>query len=523
VFKAHYLPICLGLCSAALLWLAFPGGGGVWGLMPLALIPLFLGIRMARSAKGAALACFLAGILHYHLLMYWIMSVLGQYGGLGWFLSSQALFLLATYMSLYYALFGFLAHRLLTQPGWLGPLFLVPVLWVGLEWLKGWLFGGLPWMDLGYSLYEKPVLIQFADVFGHLGLSFLVVFANTFVVLLLRGGRSAAARGGLCLVTIVIFGTVAIYANSRWQEFTAKESGTGSSFSAGIAQGNIDQSLKWSQGMQQKTVATYLRLTDQLTKAGNPPQIVIWPETALPFYPENNPYMAAIGKDLVQKQVKVLTGAPMYEIVDRETKNIRFYNSALLLDGTGSLGERYNKSHLVPFGEYVPFREYLPFIAPLVETVGDFSPGTIGAPLRSGDVKMGVLICFESVFPKLSRKWVEQGANVLVNLTNDAWYGKSSAPHHSLAMAVLRAVETRRSLIRSANTGISAFISPTGEVKASSDLFAEWAGSAEVALLTDKTVWVRWGHWFGPVCAFFLGLVFVYQVWPGNNRRKKSY
>ena len=158
------------------------------------------------------------------------------------------------------------------------------------------------------------------------------------------------------------------------------------------------------------------------------------------------------------------------------------------------------KSHLVPFGEYVPLKRFLPFLAPLVEAVGDFSRGTIDQPLVWQEVRAGVLICFESVFPELTRSWVMAGANMLVNLTNDAWYGKSSAPQHSLAMAVFRAVETRRSLVRSANTGISAFIAPTGTIDRQSELFVPWAATSPVVLCSELTFWARYGYWFAPVC-----------------------
>ena len=209
-------------------------------------------------------------------------------------------------------------------------------------------------------------------------------------------------------------------------------------------------------------------------------------------------------KELVAtKDFALLTGAPWYEIIDLETRNVDFFNSALLLQPDGLFGGKYYKTHLVPFGEYIPFKKFMPFLAPLVEAVGDFSSGTIEQPLIWQETRAGILICFESVFPELSRKWVLAGANVLVNLTNDAWYGKSSAPHHSLAMSVLRAVETRRSLIRSANTGISAFVTPAGTIARQSELFVPWAAAEEVVLSGEVTIWARYGYLFAPFCLAF--------------------
>ena len=170
----------------------------------------------------------------------------------------------------------------------------------------------------------------------------------------------------------------------------------------------------------------------------------------------------------------------------------------MLLKPEGRVAGTYHKSHLVPFGEYVPLQEYLPFLAPLVEAAGNFTAGTIERPLEHGKARLGILICFESVFADLTREWLAAGANLLINLTNDAWYGRSSAPHHSLAMAVLRAVEARRSLVRSANTGISAFIEPTGEIALRSDLFVSWTESRQVALLDEITPWARYGYFFAP-------------------------
>jgi apolipoprotein N-acyltransferase len=158
------------------------------------------------------------------------------------------------------------------------------------------------------------------------------------------------------------------------------------------------------------------------------------------------------------------------------------------------------KSHLVPFGEYVPLKRYLPFIAPLVEGVGDFIPGKIENPPACKNGRIGVLICFESIFPDISRKWVDAGANIMVNITNDAWYGRSSAPHQTLAMTRMRAVETRRSVVRSANTGFSAFVDPLGRVVEMSPLFVPWQFTGRAYLMEGHTFFVRGGFAFAPGC-----------------------
>lgn len=491
--------LALPVLTGAGLWLSFPGGGEFWPLLLVALIPLLMAIRHQRPGRAAA--GLVAGLAHFLPLLYWIVIVLGKYGGLAWFISLQALLLLALYMSLYMALFAVLAGIIMRSLPAVLALWLVPALWVGLDWLRGALFTGFPWMDLGYALYETPLLIQTADLAGHHGVTYLVVFTNILLLLLVGARKNLPqflllAGCGLCLL-----GAAGIYAKARLAEISGRTlAPEAARVKVGIVQGNIDQSLKWSPQQQKVTVDAYLGLTGTLMRETKPPALVVWPETALPFYPPSNEHMGPLKTLVAGGDMALLTGAPWYEIIDRQNKKVKFYNSALLLTPDGAFAGKYYKTHLVPFGEYVPLKKLLPFLAPLVEAVGDFSAGMIDRPLDWQGARTGILICFESVFPELSRRWVQAGANILVNLTNDAWYGKSSAPHHSLAMAVLRAVETRRSLIRSANTGISAFVTPAGVIDERSGLFEQWAAAREAVLMTDETWWVRFGYLFAPFC-----------------------
>jgi len=496
--------VVLAVISGLLLWLSFPGGGELWPLLFIALVPLLYGFTTG-TARKAAICGFTCGLVHFLLLLYWIVIVLGKYGGLPWFVSLPALLLLAVYMSLYFLLFAVFARGVQCFfPAWL-TLWLLPTLWVGLDWLRGTLFTGLPWMDLGYALFEVPILIQVADLVGHHGVTFLIVFINGLVILLVTQKRSVKSYIALLASCSILVGSAGIYSKNRLAEVNEKINAEDiAKITVGIVQGNIDQSVKWSKSHQQSTVEKYSFQTESLFGAGKP-ELVIWPETALPFYPPSNSQMQPLQQLVAKQDFAILTGAPWYEIVNREAREVKFFNSALLLQPDGQFGGRYFKMHLVPFGEYVPLKRFLPFLVPLVEAVGDFSPGKIENTIDWKAARAGILICFESVFPELSRQWVLAGANVLVNLTNDAWYGKSSAPYHSLAMSVLRAVETRRSVVRSANTGISAFISPAGTISERSDIFVSWAAVGEVVLLEENTVWVRYGYLFGPVC-LLLGL-----------------
>ncbi len=512
-------PLFLAVLTGLGLWLSFPGGGELWPLLFVALVPLLFGIA-GGSGRRAALSGLTGGLCHFLPLLYWIVIVLGKYGGLAWFISLQALLLLALYMSLYFALFGLLAHAILRSFPAAAALWLLPGLWVGLDWLRAVLFTGFPWMDLGYALYKVPVLIQVADLVGHYGVTYLVVLINTLLFLLVRSKKTPAGSLLLVIPACCLLCGAAIYATSRLAEVTRQTSAAAAPrITVGVVQGNIDQSIKWSPSQQEATVATYLTETRALLDTSPRPALVVWPETALPFYPPDNSHMEPLRSLVAGRDFGLLTGAPWYEIVDRKAKKVKFFNSALVLAPTGKFTGKYYKSHLVPFGEYVPLKKFLPFLAPLVEAVGDFSAGEIEQPLVWKESRAGILICFESVFPEISRQWVKGGANVLVNLTNDAWYGKSSAPYHSLAMAVLRAVETRRSLVRAANTGLSAFVTPAGEIAACSGLFELWAAAREVVLSGEETIWVRYGFLFAPSC---LGLSLCAGIMALMRQRRRQ-
>ena len=272
-------------------------------------------------------------------------------------------------------------------------------------------------------------------------------------------------------------------------------------------QGNIGQDQKWSPAMRLATIETYIGLSEQaLAKGHNPPALFVWPETALPFPVNDNPYFNALKREFIKKdRIWLLAGAPFYKRVagrasSGEDQGILSYNSAYLINPEGVAIDRYDKQHLVPFGEYIPFRRFLPLPGPLVDNIGDFSTGRPEKPLSCQGAEIGVLICFESIFPELAREWTATGANLLVNITNDAWFGRSSAPWQHLSMAVFRAVENRRSLVRSANTGVSAFIDPLGRMSATTPLFKPAYLVEEVPLLQAGTIFVSFGHYFGLLC-----------------------
>lgn len=533
--------------TALLFWLAFPGGGGLWPLLFVAQVPFLLVIAGEVTLRQAGIFGLLTGLFHFSALLYWIVTVLGYYGGLPLYLSVPAFVLLALYMSVYLGIFAMVSRLLISRLPLLFALWLVPAAWVALDWCRSFLFSGFPWMDPGYGLAKVPWLLQSADLWGHYGLSYVLVLVNTLAALFLApsGVAGAQKRERLTLIVPVILLCVgvALYSMVRWQQIE-RQVRMGAAMRVGVVQGNIAQDQKWSPGLQEKTMANYIGQSKGLIERRRP-DLLIWPETALPFYPPGHPLLYSVRDLAGQGDVALLTGAPWVEqrhkdakkrmervpeerdsqgwsgveqgkgdskgaADERDTQERQYFNSALLFDTQGRIAAGYSKSHLVPFGEYVPLKKMLPFLAPVVEAVGDFSPGVISHTLDCQNARIGVLICFESIFPEIARKWVGVNANLLVNLTNDAWYGRSSAPHHSLAMTMLRAVETRRFVVRAANTGFSGVIDPLGRVRMVSPLFEPWAEVDEVVLMEEKSAFVRWGYLFSPLC---LGAVIISLAW----------
>ena len=534
--NSSLLPVWLALGSGILLFLVFPGAVGLWPVAWVALVPLLLAIRNVRPGTAARLG-LLAGMVHYVSLLYWVVIVLGRYGHLPLWVSLPALLLLSLYMSSYLALFCAIISRAWQQREIL-VVWLAPLLWVGLDFIRSFLFSGFPWQDLGYSQYQALLLIQTADLTGHFGITFNIVLVNSVTALffvLWSANRSAvqASEPVLTLrlrrawfyailpVLFMILG-ILVYNVIRYRQ-VEQVIAASPKMKIAVVQGNIEQDQKWSPAMRLETIEIYTRLSEQAIagKSGRP-DLLVWPETALPFLINDNPYYRRLKKALITKhKTCLLAGAPFYkEVEDKKSQQARkllSYNSAYLFTPAGDIGGRYDKQHLVPFGEYVPLSDYLQLPGPLVENIGNFSSGKGGRPLSCGDAEIGVLICFESIFPKLARDWSFSGANLLVNITNDAWFGRSSAPWQHLSMAVFRTVENRRSLARSANTGVSAAVDPLGRIIEASPLFQPFYLVAEAPLLQTKTIFTGFGHHFGLLC-LLASIPFAFSFKSGKHK-----
>ena len=477
--RTRYRTALLAAALSGLLLTASLPPGSTQGLAWIALVPLMAALR-GRSRSLRFQLGFTAGIVHFLSLMYWIVVVLEGYGGLPLSLSLVVLLALAGYLALYPALFALLFPCM-----WRScfALLLTAATWVVLEYARGEFLTGLPWCFIGHSQGAHLLLIQICDLAGVYGVSFLVAAVNALIFALLfdRGqgfGLTRKLEGGTIFLLLLL--TLA-YGGYRLHDLAAHAS-NGFPVRAAVIQGNIDQSLKWRPAFQEATVDVYTRLS--LRAASFHPDLLVWPETAVPyFFQERGALSERIATVAEKTGTDLLFGSPAY---DRSGDHVRYYNRAYLL----SPGERsvlwYDKVHLVPFGEYVPLKRFFPFVNRLVPAAGDFASGRRVAPLRGSGYAAGVLICFEAIFPELARCQARQGAQVLVNLTNDAWFGRTSAPFQHLAMSAFRSVETRLPMVRAANTGISAFVDACGRITERSGLFSESILVAPVLLLTGR-------------------------------------
>ncbi|RJQ86477.1 MAG: apolipoprotein N-acyltransferase [Desulfobacteraceae bacterium] len=485
----------LSLSSGFLLCLAFPKidqGWLAWG----ALVPLLLAVRQATPRTGFVLG-LAAGLVQYLGLMYWTAYTMHVYGQVPLVLSILVLLLFAAILAIYTALFPMLVCWLCRKPWHL--VVLSPAAWVMLEWLRTWLFTGFPWELLGYSQYDRLWVIQIADLFGVPAISALIVFFNAVLCLAFLGWvdkrwqtypveRKTVLRAGIALAGVLL--VAAVYGIYRLQAVDAMAAKADRA-KVSVVQGNIDQSVKWDAAFQVLTTVKYRSLS--LEAAGNGADLIIWPETAAPFYMFHDKLLT----DMVLQGVKTagtdfIIGSPAAQVENGETY---YFNRAYLITPEGAVAGHYDKVHLVPFGEYVPLQRLFPFVDKLVAQVGDFKAGRRGDTLVWKGRPLGMLICYEAIFPGLARAMVQNGAQMLINITNDAWFGRTSAAHQHFSMAVLRSVENRRFQVRAANTGISGFIDPTGRILAASALYADATLTAQVALLKGRTLYSRWGDW----------------------------
>jgi apolipoprotein N-acyltransferase len=502
--------IMLALGSGWLLILSFPKFGT--GLLAwVSLMPLFYALRGEKTLRQGLLLGLITGLTAQVGIMYWITHVVVNYGYLPYPVGIAAMLLLSAYLSLYTGLFSaaVVYFRKKEVPIWIAA----PLLWTCLEFAKSHLLTGFPWENLGYSQYLHLPLIQIADIAGVYGVTFFIVLINAMIYEILFVAGSKKMLLAKILVGVGIFLMIYGYGIFRIQE-VGRQMTAATKVAVRIVQGNIDQSVKWDPQYQRETIDihTSLSMPDKPSK----PDLIVWPETAFPaFFQDVNDLHRTVVGFVKQSRSWLLFGSPTY---DRQEKNITLFNSAFLLSPEGTIMERYNKVHLVPYGEYVPLRQFFPFINKLVEGIGDFGTGPGYRPLTFGPYRMGVLICYEGIFPEAARTYKREGADFLVNLTNDAWFGRTSAPYQHLSMTAFRAVENRLDVVRAANTGISAFIDATGKMTSTSVLFEKAFLDGKVHINKGRTFYANQGDVFIYIC--FLILMIMSAV---ITLRRKSH
>ena len=495
--------------SGALLALSFPSHGhpaAAW----VALTPLLVilhGIRSPRLAFGLGLT---TGAVHFAGTLSWLTQVMIEFGGFPLPVGVLLNGLLVAYLALFPAAFAVMVVLLRVRFGGWGLLSAAPV-WLTTELGRMWLFGGFPWEFLGYSQTSVLPVSQLASLFGVHGVTLLVVFINSAVALALVGPRSHRVR--VLAVATGALGVVVLFGAWRLTDNRLVRDGT--PLRVGLVQGNIAQADKWDPAMRSTILSRYLDLSRQ--SAADGARLIVWPESATPFSFEDHPDGEAVRQLARDTNAHVLFGSTQ----SRRNPVSRVFNAAFTLRPDGETVAVYQKMHLVPFGEYVPFRSVLFFASPLVEAVMDFSPGASPVTLPIGSHQMSTAICYEIIYPGLVRSFVRRGSELLTTITNDAWYGRSAAPHQHFQQAAMRAIEQGRYLVRAANTGISGVVDPYGRVLARSALFQTAVITEEVRLLTGLTLYGRMGDLLAYLC-LVLTVTAVFAAWRTRPRAASS-
>jgi len=413
------------------------------------------------------------------------------FGGLSTITAFLAALVLVAYLALFPAVFALLLARCRRTFGG-AALALAPALWVTTELGRQYVWDGFPWALLGYSQVTVLPVAQAASVVGVYGLStLLAVVASAAAALVLARGpaRILYPAAAALLVAVCVF-----WGNARLSASTLLRSGE--PVRVAVLQGNIAQDDKWNPELRDEITSKYLRLTREALAAGA--TFIIWPESSTPFYFEHDLVRGgAIRRLATEAGVTLLIGSDQIEPVQAtgpdQKPQSRYYNAAFLVTPDGGVGAVYRKMHLVPFGEYVPLQNLLFFVGPIVEAVAAFTPGRDPVLLPVAGHTVSTAICYEVIFPSLIRRFVQDGSELLTTITNDAWYGRSSAAYQHWEQAAMRSIEQGRYLARAANTGISGFVDPYGRVVEKTDLFHEAILIADLRFIRERTIYNRLG------------------------------
>ncbi len=456
----------------------------------LALAGLFYLWQHASSARQAAKLGFIFGLGFFIAGIHWIYISLHDVGGMPWWMAGLATFGLCAFLALFHACAGFFSQRL--AYAWWAP----AIVWTWLEWLREWLFTGFPWLNVGYSQVPYSPLANFAPISGILGVTLAVTLTALWLIKLSQHWRRLIAIWTLATVLGML----------PWSN------ASGPAVQFALLQGNVPQTLKWDAEVAQQTSLQYYHMMQSAMTQPQQPDVIVLPETALPYAINRqeiaqHPVTRAFSEYAKSEQVNVVVG-----VIEQEDE--QYYNSMWAMDVDGGV-QRYRKSHLVPFGEFIPFKQWLDWLYRdwLHIPMSDLSRGHGIGNLTLAGQQVGFNICYEDVFGNEIRRQVPQ-ANILLNTSNDAWYGHSIAAYQHLQFSQARALESGRWMLRATNTGISAAINQHGEVVKALPDFVQDSLYVRVPSLSGTTPYALLGNWLILSCLWLALLL----LWAGKNK-----
>jgi apolipoprotein N-acyltransferase len=459
------------------------------------LTPLIVAVAQAargeRPYRRAFALGLLAGAAYFAGTLYWLVETMTTFGGLITPVAVIVAALLVAYLSLFPAAFAVMLARMLRGSSSIAVLLAAPV-WVTTELGRQYVWDGFPWALLGYSQVTVLPVAQLASLLGVYGLSLLIALVSAAAALVVIDRRRQR--------WIVAVGVVALVAcTGGWGGRRLRSSqltAAGEPVRVAVLQGNVPQQDKGEPSLRDVITERYIRMTRRALSQGA--TLIIWPESSTPFLLEHDLVRGEAIRRLAREAgATLIVGSdqvePVKTVPQAQPPEELWYNAAFLVKPDGTIGPVYRKMHLVPFGEYVPLKRLLFFVQPIVEAVSDFVPGTVPVLLPVGAHKASTAICYEVIYGSLMRRFVLNGSELLTTITNDSWYGRSSAAYQHWEQASMRAIENGRYLARSANTGISGFVDPYGRVLSKSGLFEESTLVGDLRFLTHRTLYTRIG------------------------------
>jgi apolipoprotein N-acyltransferase len=495
-------------------------------LMWVALVPLFLSIA-GKSERQGFLLSLICGIVFFLGIFNWIFEIPG------YMLIHHVL--LALYLGSYFGIFGTSFSFISRKCGITTAFFLAPFIWVSLEYIRSNLsFLALPWGLLAHSQYANPSVIQISSITGAYGISFLIVMVNSalaaviypFFLRLIPRNILFKGPSNIGKITLASTATLLVVFTLGFGHLETSKPIVGQEIKVVAIQGNIEQPKKWDQKYAEFIMETYASLTTEASRYN--PSLIVWPEAATPKAINRDPglYGRLMRLTEITGAYLLLGSSQKPKIGGHAPKQLKYKNTAFLLSSEDRKNgnNRYDKIRLLPFGEYLPFKEHIPWTLIKVADMGGFVPGDEFTIFKLRDYRFGVTICWENIFPDMARQFVKAGAQFIVNIANEAWFGRTAAPYQFFSMSVFRAVENRVFVIKCANTGISCIIDPYGRIvdyvkdAQGRNIFVQGVLSGSVIPLDSKTIYTRYGDWLPWLCISFSVIFILFALLKNADR-----